>query len=433
MDSVKTIACTSCAAPIQIRGLGRTATCGCSYCGAILDIESEDLKIVSEAKKIIAKLKIPLGSRGVFNGITYELIGHIRRTDAHTEFFWSEYLLFNPYYGFRWLSEFSNHWQFVTPLPYVPDIESTHAYKGHNYRLFSRGLSVVHEVSGELYWQVRRGDKSIASDYISPPRGVSIEEERDEISASEFSYISFEEVQKAFRLSGKQALQSPVGVSLTQVNAHKINIFREMSFYAFIFCFICIYQVYSVQSALNKLVHKGNYVVLESAASDAIIDYSSAEALPVFVGPFTLLDKVSNVELQMKAQVDNSWLYAEVELASIDGSFKDEKNIEISYYHGYDSEGSWYEGGTKNSVRFSSVPPGEYQMVVTPQIPRGIQIGLNYPKAFEVSIMQDVPYWGNFLVALLILSLFPIYKMYRIYNFENRRWEESSIDYDLRL
>lgn len=430
MDSFKTIKCPSCSAPLDIKGLGRTSTFGCSYCGAVLDIESEDLKIVSEAKKLISKLKIPLGKRGVFEGVTFELIGHILRTDNFNEFYWSEYLLFNPYHGFRWLSEYNNHWQFVTPLPYVPDFLSTGKYNGHHYRLFNQGISKIYEIVGELYWEAKRGDKAYATDYVSPPLGLSYESSDDEITVSEFYYMPVEEIEKAFNLINKQdRLGGSVGVSLTQPNPHKKSFYAEMLLYGVLLLLLFVFQMKSVSTSLNTTLLSQTFSIVKSDSIDALSDTAGDEAKDIFISPLRVTSKASNIEVKVNADVSNSWLYAELSLSSMDGQFKDEKDIEVSFYFGQDSDGSWYEGSKSNTILFSSVPPGEYQLIVSPLIPKDGAYNSSYPKSFKLTVTQDVPYWGNFIVAFLVLLILPAWKLIRYFNFESRRWAESSISY----
>ena len=52
-------------------------------------------------------------------------VGNDRVSDAQRDedgetFEWDEYLLFNPYKGFRYLTEYDGHWNFVTPLEAMP-------------------------------------------------------------------------------------------------------------------------------------------------------------------------------------------------------------------------------------------------------------------------------------------------------------------------
>ncbi|MGN7062052.1 DUF4178 domain-containing protein, partial [Neisseria sp. P0001.S006] len=65
---------------------------------------------------------IPLGTRGKFHGDAYEAIGFQVRT-IHVEgeaYSWAEYLLFNPFKGFRYLTEYNGHWNDVKPVKSLP-------------------------------------------------------------------------------------------------------------------------------------------------------------------------------------------------------------------------------------------------------------------------------------------------------------------------
>ena len=53
---------------------------------------------------------------------------------------WREYLLFNPYKGFRYLTEYNGHWNYVTPLKSVPEVSPrapsrSATYLGEKYRI----------------------------------------------------------------------------------------------------------------------------------------------------------------------------------------------------------------------------------------------------------------------------------------------------------
>jgi len=60
--------------------------------------------------------------RGQIEGVTWEAIGFQVRQIVVDDvpYSWDEYLLFNPYYGFRYLSEYEGHWNYIRTLPLVP-------------------------------------------------------------------------------------------------------------------------------------------------------------------------------------------------------------------------------------------------------------------------------------------------------------------------
>src|SRR5215471_6736768 len=105
--------CPGCGAALTVRGFEHTVTVVCPQCLAILDAKDPRLKILQGFKdKTRVTLLMPLGSRGNWRGAVYEVIGYQRRTVRveGIDYSWSEYLLFNPYKGFRCLTEYNGHW-----------------------------------------------------------------------------------------------------------------------------------------------------------------------------------------------------------------------------------------------------------------------------------------------------------------------------------
>ena len=59
-----------------------------------------------------------VGATGSFEGTTLTVIGFLVRsvTWEGERFAWSEYLLYQPRLGFRWLVEGDGHWSYVRPV-----------------------------------------------------------------------------------------------------------------------------------------------------------------------------------------------------------------------------------------------------------------------------------------------------------------------------
>src|SRR2546425_1528439 len=120
---IKALNCPSCGAALTIRGFEHTLTVVCPQCLSILDAKDPNLQILQKfSEKTRVNPAIPLGSRGNWNGTVYEVIGYQQRTiSAGGELYsWSEYLLFNPYKGFRYLTEYNGHWNDVRTLRALP-------------------------------------------------------------------------------------------------------------------------------------------------------------------------------------------------------------------------------------------------------------------------------------------------------------------------
>lgn len=105
--------CPTCGAAVVLRAAGQTLAAVCGSCASIIDAANPQLQLIQEADRsqTIQPL-IPLGTRGQWRGTELECIGFQRRRDNYGES-WSEYLLFNPFAGFRWLVTYQGHWSFV--------------------------------------------------------------------------------------------------------------------------------------------------------------------------------------------------------------------------------------------------------------------------------------------------------------------------------
>ncbi len=120
----RALACPGCG-PVALRGFGHTLSVVCPQCHAVLDVSSPLVKILQRAQKAQeqAAPKIPLGTRGQIENVTWEAIGFQVRQIVVDDvpYSWDEYLLFNPYHGFRYLSEYEGHWNVIRTLPLVPE------------------------------------------------------------------------------------------------------------------------------------------------------------------------------------------------------------------------------------------------------------------------------------------------------------------------
>ena len=408
---IKTFKCPSCGAPQSVRGMGQTNTYACTSCATIIDISNPEYRILQAAQRDAPTSPIALGTRGAFKDTKYEVIGYMVRCDSSGQYFWDEYLLFNPYKGFVWLTQYNGHWNFVTSLKTVPALTGprTLQFNGANYDLFIDDRARVRHVVGEFYWQVKVGDAVQVQDYINPPYVLSLERDQSEQVWSFGEYMTPEEIQEAFNF--KNELPAPEGVGGNQPypgQAHHRAVVAVGILFALGLLFL---QILSASSAKRRFVHTEKFSFGGAESSPASILKSEA---------FQLTGHTGNLEVTASAPVDNNWLYLDLALVNADSNDDDEGALEVSYYHGYD-QGYWSEGGRSASYLFSGVDPGRYYLTMEPQsgAPQ-----TNIP--FQLTVQQDVPYWGNYLLATLLIALVPLLMVIRKHMFETKRWADSS-------
>ena len=416
--AVRGLNCPSCGAAIELRGMAWTQTVACASCAAVLDARDPNLRILSRFDQKIAKVRplIPLGSRGEWRGATYQVIGFQQRTIRvdGVAYSWREYLLFNPYRGFRYLTEYDGHWNDVVSLPGVPQHGggSGATYEGLKYKHFQTATAETTFVLGEFPWEVRRGDTVEASDYVAPPLLLSSEATDDEVTWSRGEYADARAIWKAFKVPGTPP--SPRGVFANQPSPYMAS---ARSYWRLLGVFA---------AALVAL-----FVLRAATARDARVFSQSYEFDPgkggeqAFVTPsFQLPGGAGNVRIDTKSDVDDQWLYLDYALINEATGQAWDFGREVSYYSGYDSDGRWTEGSRSDDAKIGPVPGGTYFLRVEPQ--GGTQPGRPMaPVRYTVEVRRDVPTFGVFVIGLLLLLAPPAIGALRAASFETQRWAES--------
>ncbi|MFK7820357.1 MAG: DUF4178 domain-containing protein [Planctomycetaceae bacterium] len=217
--------CPNCAGPLTLHAPDATERVCCPNCSSLLDTSEGKLEYFSTLKMKKVKPVLPLGKTGTFRGVEYTIIGFMERFTryAGTVYPWTEYLLYAPGLGFRWLVHSEGHWTFAKPIS-VGDIQHGGArvtYKDEGFRLFDRYRASVRYVVGEFYWKVLLGEEVSMRDFIAPPQMISMEKSirinknqpTEELNVSLASHVPHEELEEAF---GVEELWRPWSVGPAQ-------------------------------------------------------------------------------------------------------------------------------------------------------------------------------------------------------------------------
>jgi len=415
---VKALNCPGCGASLTVRSFGNAVTVVCDSCHSILDAKDPALQILQKFKVATDETRplIPLGTRGKIRGTDYEAIGFQRRT-IHVDglpYSWHEYVLFNPYKGFRYLTEYEGHWNDVSILKALPKVNSyntrppTATHLGETYKHFQTAHAGTSYVLGEFPWQVRVGETAEVTDYVSPPRVLSSERTGKEVTWSMGEYMSGADLWKAFRLPGDPP--QPIGVYENQPSPMKGDVQNVwMVFAAFLLALVVLMIGFDL-TAQNKQIFTGSYKYDSRQHGEASF----------VTNEFELTGHTSNVEVETSTDLDNHWVYLNFALINEDTGQAFDFGREVSYYHGYDSDGSWSEGGRNDKVYVPSVPAGRYYLRVEPDGDPGY--GVTY---YNVTVKRDVPQYSFYGIALLALLVPAILLTWRSISFEHMRWAES--------
>ena len=406
--------CPQCGAALVLRSMDRAVSIVCENCHSILDAKDPNLRIVQRFEAALGEDRplIPLGTRGKIRGTDYEVIGFQRRTTTEDgiDYSWHEYLLFNPFKGFRYLTEYNGHWNDVSQVTGLPTADGMHAqYLGKSYKHFQTATARTTFVLGEFPWQVRINEKALCYDYVSAPFMLSSEVMANETTWSLGEYVSGTDIWKNFKLPGSP----PVPIGVYEDQPSPLGAKAGAIWLTFVLLASALLVVFIADAAISSrdVVFRQNYVFLQNTPGQE----------PSFVTPvFELKGRTSNIEVETTASINNQWIYLNYALINDESGQAYDFGREVSYYHGYDSDGSWTEGKRDDSVYVPSVPPGRYYLRVEPESEK--QFG---PIQYSVTVTRDVPVMSLYLVALIALLFPALLISWRTFNFEQMRWAES--------
>lgn len=413
---VRTLECPNCGGTVELK-YERTLNAVCIQCLSILDASTPSLQVLQKfegAKRY--QPRIPLGVRGKLPSGEYEAIGfQIRQIEVEgITYEWSEYLLYNPYKGYRYLTEYNGHWNDIRtlralPVPSHRGSKLAAIYGGKTYTHFQTALARTGFVMGEFPWQVRVGEAVKVMDYVSPPQSISSEETDGEIVWSIGDYRRGADVWKAFGLKGSPP--PAVGVYSNQPSPYKGRIVTSWMTFALLSLLLLLMIVVVALISPREEVFRQSYT------------FASGSGEPSFVTPvFTLKGGQANLEVTLTTDLSNDWAYFGLALINDDTGMAYDFGKEVSYYSGTDSEGAWSEGNRLSSVSIPAVPAGRYYLRVEPEMEKD---GRLHRMRYQLALKHGSPSYFWFIFGFFGLLIPPIINSVRAFSFENRRWAES--------
>lgn len=410
----KALSCPNCGAPVELRGFAHTLTAVCPSCHSILDASTPALTLlqrVQDAQRI--QPLIPLGSRGKFENTVYEVIGFQIRDIAEEGYGWSEYLLFNPYKGFRYLSEYHNHWNYIRVLSALPGLaarggKSIVVMNDRAYVHFDHSDAVTSYILGEFPWRVQAGETAQVDDYISVPYILSSETTSGEVVWSHGEYYTSSQIWRAFQLPGRTPRAS--GVFANQPSPYAGRVASAWRLWLWLMVALAAVACFFTIASTNNEVFRQSYSFAPGGGGEASF----------VTDTFELSGRPNNVQVKIDTDLDNNWAYFNFALIGQDTGQGYDFGREVSYYYGADSDGSWTEGGRRASVTVPGVPPGRYYLRVEPEMDVKAR-----PMRYELAIKRGVPTWTWIWAAALLLIVPPIFNTIGSIRHESARWRES--------
>jgi len=349
--TTRALTCPACGAPIELRAAGYTTTVACSHCGSILDALDPELKLIAHAQQALRAPRIALGTRGTLADVTWEVVGYLERTDDDEP--WSEYLLFNPYYGYRFLVDAGDRWTLGRLLDGPPATRggAVRVVDGLMFRQDDDAYEVRVTVAlGEFYWRVAAGDTVQATDYSGPGAKLSQEQAEDEETWTRLDTLPAGAVESAFGLAApKQFAGAPSPTPAAPAGPKQKKPHCTLARLALIGWLVIM------------VIHPSS-VALKNAQIDTALD---GQERTVALGSIDLPKAHNRVSINTQASgLDNAWIDVDARLVDQKTQQSYEGYALAEHYTGRDSDGPWSEGDSHGVLQFSSVPAGRYDLVL---------------------------------------------------------------------
>ena len=420
--AVKALTCPSCGGTVTLRAAGYTVTVACEYCGSILDVTNPEVRLITEYRQAAASIEIPLGTRGTLKGVEWEAVGYVRRSERGA-YPWEEYLLFNPYHGYRWLVTNGRGWSFGEMLTRTPSGgqfgRADLNLDGQDYRGFFRdGEAQVDYVLGEFYWRVQVGETVATDDYVRPGWMLSREANGQEISWTLLQLLDRREIGDAFGVDAPRYPWPPLPHQPSPHGPALRNAFKlALAAIAFLILFAILFS--------------GGSNLLERRLEVPVDGQSRSYTL----GPIQVNRPYQMIAIDADApDISNEWV--EIDYALVD------RKTQASYdaygiaerYSGRDSDGDWSEGSRDTTVKIAAVPAGIYDLVVDVSGSKwqGGSSQVQTPawggpatRELKLQVRSGTIFPSNLLVAIIALLLPRLWIAWRHIKFEHARQSES--------
>jgi hypothetical protein len=402
------ISCPKCGVLNTLRGKAMTRALTCQACHTYFRTDEWNKATVEFAND--EPQALPIGAKGNFEGYIYEIIGFAIKQESQYHYRWREYLIFNPYRGYAFLSEYDGHWMFVWPIgedPQKNPSDSDFHYEESHYQLYQRYSSHVVHARGEFFFDVYDlTADTVNYEYIAPPYLLALEKNIDSVMWCKGEYLTPEDIASSFSVS-RNTLPKKTGIGAIQPFPTP---FTD--------------QALILLTVLIILVTGFLQLVMNNAAEDKVLfreDYDRNELKDqklIVTPPFKLEGGTKSLEVLVEAPLVNDWFFSEFTLVNETDGTEYNFTKEVEYYSGYEDGTTWSEGSKTGEAFLSQIPPGKYHLNIYPEF------GINNP-SFSIQVKHDVPMFANFLITCLGLLLYPLIYFLRKRYREQKRWSDS--------
>lgn len=432
---VRKLDCPACGGALTIRAAGYTTTLACQYCGSVLDVTTPEASVIAQYHEAAASLAIPLGTRGTIDGTEWDVVGWQARDGGGES--WEEFLLFNPYAGYRWLVLYEGDWTFGRTLADAPVMVGGDraGWRGRRYVAEDPPSSVTTtRVVGEFYWRAKAGETVEATTFINGDDQLSFERSADEANWTWLSPLPAAQVYGAFgggeSGGGGDAPRPRPGsfgrkqfrpesaadaARLAAMSAPGEAEPRDMSVLGSMWGMATV-------AAILLLIVTGLLSMRGTPATGSLAVVVDGPEKTVTIGPIVVGRTSAPVSIDASADTfSNKWIDLDYTLVERTTKRSIEAGGTAEFYEGDDSDGHWTEGDRAPRTLIAQVPKGTYDLVIDAsahtwqQGAASLSAPVSNPWAMASADTITVAFsaapggmlWGNYITILVLLFVPP--------------------------
>lgn len=412
------INCPNCGAGLTIKN-EQSELVVCPFCSSHLDVSEDEKKVLGKGEKAKKwKFVFELGDSFKTDGQRYEIIARLVFTEDEDDPVTRDYLLYNPYRGTLWLSEYEGEYSLFKDSHVMPkgnpfttrDGGTIKTYNDTSWRKVEDGMYSLAYVDGALPWIAKKGDQVKYAEFVnSRDRKFLYEVQRIE---NELEYGMGKRLTKTelAEASNKKIFKSPGKIRGVKITKTK----KKQSFgqTAFFICGICLFFVIINIVLLSMLTSSGTQVMKGSYDAALLTD-------GVYTESFGTEEKDEVVKIDIYAPLDNAWMALNMALVKDENLVIHVDDADISYYHGYEGGESWSEGSKSHTTYWKIPEPGVYRLLL-----QGISNSGNTNSSdiarhkvnvkIKAGAIPATPFTNTIIAALIIAGItIGLYVMYK--------------------
>ncbi len=402
--------CLNCSTEIVVKTWPYAQSCACSGCKARYELKQTGEFVEKGKDEAEIKFELSIGLTGIFNGITYEVIGCAQKQELNAyKSKWKEYTLFNEQDGYAFLSEYEGHWILVKEKGDTPVMElsndSSFKYGSDEFRLYNEYSCKVIDSVGEFPYNIYDDQSLKVREYINPPEMWI----REKSNAEGINWFLGQHVSK-HTVSNEFAVGLPWKSGVGAIEPKGYLAPRKLIIVT-LAMLLLIFAVHAIMasSMKEKVLLQNVYQMPDSIAT-----------LNVVSDKFELHKWKSNLAFDIKAPVSNNWF--ELAITLVNTTTGQEFTLEqgVEYYSGYSGGESWSEGRNAETAYLSSIPAGTYFLQL-----QASSDPSNKVSDFQLKVTNDMPMEKNMWVMVFLVLLWPLIKYLFNRYYERERWRNS--------